>query len=528
MSQVQTIADKAFAKASQVEQTADGIQVTLTEVEATADSAKTNASTALSTANSAKTTATNAAKTATNYLKFDSSGLCVGNMTGTLGYNTLIKSTGVDIRNGSTVLSSFGASEIALGANSASSSISLVGDSGYIKGSQYGTYGNLSLSSTGGVALVSGPRNSVSPSDNFLMVKQSGISLSALGGTGKTITFSSAYASGVLADFPVGRGHTGEWTWMTFASDIRIAWLVHGRWAFKANAQSYTDFTLPWTAHNANYAVFLRTHELRLGLAAPRLHRGALHHHQRHHDQVPRQLLERLQFRLHVRRRNHGPRQAVGLKRKEKSMHGIMAGDVVVLTNDGSGMEVVDVPEPMSMGGYKVESHWEVIDNKIYRIHAFVPIEGTAEEAALNLSRLQFMSLPDNVAYEFRALAEDWIAGSTYYGPEDDSGFPQSRVRYQGELCKCLQTHVSQSDWTPTAAPSLWAKIPSGQEGNEPEEGYAEWEQPGAHERGIPRGTRSSITVISGNRSRTTTSGSRETSEPRGSISGSTRRRSRR
>ena len=88
------------------------------------------------------------------------------------------------------------------------------------------------------------------------MVKQSGISLSALGGTGKTITFSSAYASGVLADFPVGRGHTGEWTWMTFASDIRIAWLVHGRWAFKANAQSYTDFTLPWTAHNANYAVF--------------------------------------------------------------------------------------------------------------------------------------------------------------------------------------------------------------------------------------------------------------------------------
>ena len=256
VSQVQTIADKAFAKASQVEQTADGIQVTLTEVEATADTAKTNASTALSTANSAKTTATNAAKTATNYLKFDSAGLCVGNMTGTLGYNTLIKSTGVDIRNGSTVLSSFGASEIALGANSASSSISLVGDSGYIKGSQYGTYGNLSLSSTGGVALVSGPRNSVSPSDNFLMVKQSGISLSALGGTGKTITFSSAYASGVLADFPVGRDHTGEWTWMTFASDIRIAWLVHGGWAFKANAQSYTDFTLPWTAHNANYAVF--------------------------------------------------------------------------------------------------------------------------------------------------------------------------------------------------------------------------------------------------------------------------------
>ena len=69
----------------------------------------------------------NAAKTATNYLKFDSSGLCVGNHTGTLGYNTLIKSTGVDIRNGSTVLSSFGASLVELGRNSASSQVKMCG-----------------------------------------------------------------------------------------------------------------------------------------------------------------------------------------------------------------------------------------------------------------------------------------------------------------------------------------------------------------------------------------------------------------
>lgn len=73
------------------------------------------------------------AKTATNYLKFDSSGLCVGNMTSsTLGYNTLIKSTGMDIRNGSTVLSSFGASQIDLGKNSSSSTISFCGGKGEI------------------------------------------------------------------------------------------------------------------------------------------------------------------------------------------------------------------------------------------------------------------------------------------------------------------------------------------------------------------------------------------------------------
>ena len=78
------------------------------------------------------TDAREAAKTATNYLKFDSSGLCVGNMTGTLGYNTLIKSTGVDIRNGSTVLSSFGASQVSLGNNSSSSQIKMCGNVGTI------------------------------------------------------------------------------------------------------------------------------------------------------------------------------------------------------------------------------------------------------------------------------------------------------------------------------------------------------------------------------------------------------------
>lgn len=84
----------------------------------------------------------NAAKTATNYLRFDSSGLCVGNMTGTLGYNALITSSQYQIRNGSTVLSSFGASSVSLGQNSTSASISMCGGRGYISvGNQYGGTG---------------------------------------------------------------------------------------------------------------------------------------------------------------------------------------------------------------------------------------------------------------------------------------------------------------------------------------------------------------------------------------------------
>ena len=75
----------------------------------------------------------NAAKTATNYLRFDSSGLCVGNMTGTLGYNALITSSQYQIRNGSTVLSSFGATDIRLGQNSSAATTYFAGNHGYIR-----------------------------------------------------------------------------------------------------------------------------------------------------------------------------------------------------------------------------------------------------------------------------------------------------------------------------------------------------------------------------------------------------------
>lgn len=47
------------------------------------------------------------------------------------------------------------------------------------------------------------------------------------------------------------------------------------------------------------------------------------------------------------------------------------------------------------------------------------------------------------------------------------------RVRYDEILYKCLQNHTAQASWTPTDAPSLWAKvlIPTPAE-------IPEWEQP--------------------------------------------------
>lgn len=102
-----------------------------------------------------------AAKTATNYLKFDSSGLCVGNQS-SLGYNTLMTGSEFQVRNGGTVLSSFGASVVRLGQNSASSQIELCAGMGYLRsGSNEGivmlgagnTPGYLQLNQDGSVSL---------------------------------------------------------------------------------------------------------------------------------------------------------------------------------------------------------------------------------------------------------------------------------------------------------------------------------------------------------------------------------------
>ncbi|MDM8270536.1 phage tail protein [Thermophilibacter provencensis] len=67
------------------------------------------------------------ATTATNYLKFDSSGLVVGNFSGTLQGNVLLNSSGMQVRNGTSIYATYGANLIELGRNNSSSKIRICG-----------------------------------------------------------------------------------------------------------------------------------------------------------------------------------------------------------------------------------------------------------------------------------------------------------------------------------------------------------------------------------------------------------------
>lgn len=61
-------------------------------------------------------------------------------------------------------------------------------------------------------------------------------------------------------------------------------------------------------------------------------------------------------------------------------------------------------------------------------------------------------SLSDEVALTGVELFPRWNGDGVEYKVDE-------RVSYNGILFKCLQAHTSQATWTPTDAPSLWAKV---------------------------------------------------------------------
>lgn len=79
-------------------------------------------------------------------------------------------------------------------------------------------------------------------------------------------------------------------------------------------------------------------------------------------------------------------------------------------------------------------------------------------------------SLSDEDAFNAPELFPMWNGNGVEYQADD-------RIQYEGLLYKCLQAHISQLDWTPDTAVSLWVEVP------DPSVEWPEWKQPaGAHD----------------------------------------------
>lgn len=61
------------------------------------------------------------------------------------------------------------------------------------------------------------------------------------------------------------------------------------------------------------------------------------------------------------------------------------------------------------------------------------------------------ISLPDEDALSAVELFPAWAVDTAY-----TLGI---RVRYDGKLYRCEQSHTSQADWTPPSTPALWTEV---------------------------------------------------------------------
>lgn len=149
-------------------------------------------------------------------------------------------------------------------------------------------------------------------------------------------------------------------------------------------------------------------------------------------------------------------------------LKGTLIGGSVVLSEDGK--PIVETEAPEAPDGYEMSATWRDDGSRIVQSWEAVPIAGTVDDAVRTLARMQAESLADDDALKVKALYDEWRAGGEY----GEGG----RCVYGGDLYRCLQAHTALAEWTPDKAPSLWAKVLPGQEGNRPESGYAEWVRP--------------------------------------------------
>lgn len=93
------------------------------------------------------------------------------------------------------------------------------------------------------------------------------------------------------------------------------------------------------------------------------------------------------------------------------------------------------------------------------------PLTAWEVTALLIKQQINTLTVDDNTALRMVEYYPEWTTDTDYA-----TGF---KVQYGSKLYKCLTAHASQADWTPDAAPSLWAKvlIPA-------PDVIPEWEQP--------------------------------------------------
>lgn len=136
------------------------------------------------------------------------------------------------------------------------------------------------------------------------------------------------------------------------------------------------------------------------------------------------------------------------------------------------GSTVVTVDEPLDfdrLEGYRLDSSDHLIfDDTKYRVHmAHTALDQAKEDAEIQLGQTMKDHLLDSVtdeeAVKMTVLYPEWSPAEVNY-------VPGTRLQYEDQLYKVLQSHLSQPAWNPKQAVSLFARVLG--------ETVEEWQQP--------------------------------------------------
>ena len=148
------------------------------------------------------------------------------------------------------------------------------------------------------------------------------------------------------------------------------------------------------------------------------------------------------------------------------------------LSNDGTMQEVQTDVFDGKADAY-IEGYRFVPEGQTWTRSDGVQFQGIMIAPAMDYNKIMtnvaISYLDDDQAESVSVLFPEWAVGVQYRAEDKEKGISADRVQYDGLLYRCIQSHVSQSDWTPDITPALWVRTST--------EEWPEWIQPqGAHD----------------------------------------------
>lgn len=118
-------------------------------------------------------------------------------------------------------------------------------------------------------------------------------------------------------------------------------------------------------------------------------------------------------------------------------------------------LPIEDTPAPESREGFIQSCRWVQTDSAIVKKWTELPDRRPLGMSEVNkmliAQQINTLAVDDHTALRMKSFYPVWAEGSAYSAGD--------KVRYDGDLWRCLQAHTAIVTWEPVNAHSLWERI---------------------------------------------------------------------